>query len=146
MDAPTFSETIIARLLGRISMAGTSLSALSKSMGRAHSYLGRKLSPASPSEARELSVTEVDDILAALGLPPTALDEPALAPADRHVLAWAARTSDGERTLAAAAALFAGLRRILDRLSGQRLLVLDGERIHLTEEGMRYADLAAPVT
>lgn len=138
MTTQPFAETIRVRLLALISIRNTSPSALSAKMNRAKSYLVRKLNPPTATETRELTTAEVDEVLAALDATPDALFAPVLGNGDREFLAWVlSRAPDEGRTPRDAERVFARADRAIERLSAQRLLVVDADdgTLSLTPQG-----------
>ena len=138
-ESMPFSELMRIRILAHVQIRDTSLAALSKDLGKAHSYLGRKLQPSKTGEKRELSTVEIDEVLRGLHLHQEALFVPAFGPSDREILGWFARTPAAERTELAAAHIYAGVSRAVERLTMQGLLARDVDgTLAVTGEGSRY--------
>lgn len=133
------SEVVRVRLLALIARAGTSPTAVSTGIGKTHSYLARKLGPPSTSDVRPLTTADLDEVLAYLGLPASALLEPVLWPGDRELLGWIASQPEVGRTVRAAGRAYPGAKRALERLAEQLLVDERDEILHLTDGGRACA-------
>lgn len=133
------SEVARVRLLALIKRAGTSPTAVSEKMGKAHSYLARKLKPAGSTDVRELTTIDLDGVLEALGLPASALLEPVLWPGDRELLGWIAAQPEDNRTVRAAGRAYPGAKRSLERLAEQLLVEEADGVLRLTPDGQGCA-------
>lgn len=134
----TYAETVRVRLLALIMLNEHTPNSLSTAMGRAHSYLGRKLQAGEADAKRGLKTVDVDEVLSALRLGPEAVMAPVFGEVDLQLLRWL-RENDGA-TRTDAAHLYRGVAKAVERLAMQAM-VTEGEAgdLHLTPEGARWA-------
>lgn len=113
--APTFGDTTKARLRALIAAKGFTLTGLARAMNRSHTWILRKLDPAT-KEPRPLELGDVDAILAFLGEPATVLQAPVYRPGDRELLellaAGPVSEAQAETTIRGVAAI---ARRLVDQ-------------------------------
>ena len=124
--APSFAALIKARLRALIDARSYSLTGLARAMGRSHTWILRKLDPAT-REPRPLELGDVDAILSFLGEPPAVILAPVYRPGDRELLAL---LGSGPVKLAEAEATIRGAEGIAQRLQDQGLVNLIGGEIH----------------
>lgn len=96
----TFSDIVRLRINLLLELRGFSLRSLSLAMGWAHNGAGRKLCPSSVQDTRELTTSEVDEMLKAMELPPDALFRPVLGTMDMGFMRWV-RDYDAKPTVEA---------------------------------------------
>lgn len=119
------STILRTRLLALLELHGYSITGIAKAMGRSHTWLLRKLDP-EQAATRPLTVSDLDEVLAHLGLEPDVLLMPVLLPGDRELLAFVGSAGStafgGGVTVDQVSAVFAQADVALSRLSDQGLL------------------------
>lgn len=125
--APTFGDTTRARLRALIAAKGYSLTGLARAMNRSHTWILRKLDPAT-KEPRPLELGDVDGILAFLGEPAHVLQSPVLRPGDRELLAL---LESGPVSEAQAETVIRGVAVIARRLQDQGIVTFADSMIAL---------------
>lgn len=137
----TLGEFVGVRLRALMDKHQIKATQLSKEMGRAPSYLSRKLEPQkNTAEERELTIADVDAILRVLKEPLSVMLAPVLATGDREILSFIGE--DG-RTMADIWAFFKKADKAMERrLLPQGLVEHVNDRVTLTPLG-RSCALAA---
>lgn len=136
MSRPTLLQVLRCRLKLLLQLQGLSPSGVARDMGRAHTWLARKLD-ADHTQARPLLVQDIDEVLAHLELPGTRLLRAVLLPGDRELLRFIAATDNP--TAADVAAVFARDDEALARLAEQGLVATFDNTLTLTDGGVTAA-------
>lgn len=127
---PTPYDTILrTRLQALLQLHGVSVGKAARAAGWAESTLHRRLNTdaSDTNNYRRLHAGDVDQLLAALGLPPDAVDQPVLLPGDRDLLVWVGEHTPADplpsrATLQGAAVAVPNYDRLVSRLADQGLL------------------------
>lgn len=137
----SYSTILRARLAAALRARGETPWTIAARAGRSHAYFLRKLEPgAGKDAARPLVATDVDALLAALGLEATALDGPVVTAEALEIL----RGAGGKRGLREETLDPATTPTVLG-LEAQDLLERRGAALHLTALGRRVVDGDFPI-
>lgn len=142
LDAP-FSEMILGRLDLLRDLRGESCLAVSLRMRdpetgatRAHNTFGRMVHPGSKGDARSPRLAQVDEVLAAMGLPVEVLFSPILSERDVEIMRWLADGKKSRRSRTRTTATFPNADGSLQRLALQELVNTTDRWVALTDAGL----------
>lgn len=140
----SFKATTLRRLKGLMTLKDVSFGELNRCGKHSANYWNRKVSPeATPDHPEEMRLIDVDYLLLLLGLPAEAMDFTPLCDADAWALALLANVAEAGHpamTREDFARCVPGHVQVIDRLSAQRLVVLD-----LARDTVELAATALPL-